>query len=99
MTPSTKFHRVLLLAIVFLNGATLFGQREMMTFGVKGGAQLTPPFAFSNTGAPYSSKETNYTNPILGLTIERSVSKSIFIEVDATYKREQFRYHRQDCIF
>jgi hypothetical protein len=98
VTPPTSFHRVLLLSIVLLFGVPLFAQREMMTFGVKGGAQLTKSFVFeSERGEPDASKETNYTRPILGLTFEKPLPKAISIEVDATYNPERFRY-QQHCV-
>ena len=94
--------RVLLLAIVLLYAVPLFAQREMMTFGVKGGAQLNQSFDFGSESEmpPYTIK-TNYVRTPIGLTFEKPLSGSVSIAADATYNPERFRYqqqNRQPCI-
>jgi len=66
----------------------------MMTFGVKGGAQLTSSFQFKEIGM--FETEAKYVRPILGLTFEKPLSQTISIEADALYNPEKYRYH-QDC--
>ena len=102
MVFPTHCLRILSLAIFLLYAVPLSAQREMMTFGVKGGAQLNQSFDFGSASdiPPYTIK-TNYMRTPIGLTFEKPLSGSVSIAVDATYNPERFGYqqqNRQPCI-
>jgi hypothetical protein len=99
MTPSAGFHRVLMLATFVLCGVPLFAQREMMTFGVKGGAQVTESFTLGTSSSSLFFQETNYTKPNLGLTFEKPLWHGISIGMDAIYKSERFRSQEHSVCF
>ena len=81
MKSVVSSRRILWLALVLLYGTHLLAQREMMTFGVKGGAQLTSSFQYKELTD--LETEANYVRPILRLTFEKPLSQTISIEADA----------------
>jgi hypothetical protein len=95
MKSVVSFRRVLWLALVLLYGTPLFAQREMMTFGVKGGAQLTSSFQYKDLRS--LETEAKYVRPIVGLTFEKPLSQTISIGADALYNPEKYRF-QQSCL-
>ncbi len=92
MQAGTSPRRILWLVLVLVDGTPLFAQRELMTFGVKGGVQINSSFHLNESES--GGTETNYHKPALGLSFQIPLSQGISIEANALFNQEQYRYYK-----